>query len=298
MNILKYSIWALLLISLNSVACDICGNAGARNSFDLLPQIKRNYIGLKYEQRLFYSKHIPSRFAENLVSTDFFQTIDLNGRYFVNRNLQILGNLPFQYLHKKEGETTFTNYGFGDASVNGVYSFQLTKNEDKKIQHSILAGLGIKLPTGRFDLDKIPNPNIQIGSGSFDLLINSMYVLKFGNSVFSAFVSNTLNTANKYGYKFGNRLFTGVRYSKGITLKENMLYIGGMYQSEIHAMDLDNGSVNPYSGGYIHFGGLNADYTTKKGVIGLSFSKPFAQNLADRLINQQYKLTLNIIKFI
>jgi hypothetical protein len=297
MNILKYAVLALF-ISFYGMACDICGNAGARNAFDLLPQIKRNYIGLKYEQRLFHSKHIPSKYAEEVVSTDFFQTFELSGRFFVNKNFQVIGSLPFQYLNKKEGDNTYLNYGFGDGSLNGIYNFKLTKDEDKTFQHAVLAGIGFKIPTGKFDMSDIPNPNIQIGSGSFDFLFNSMYVVRNGNDVMSAFLSGTLNTINKYGYRFGNRVFSGLKYSKGISIKNNLLYLGGQYQYEYYALDNDNGSINPYSGGYIHSVGVNADFTTNKGVLGFAFSKPFSQKLAEGLINQQYKLTFNIIKFI
>ena len=88
--------------------------------------------------------------------------------------------------------------------------------------HSILFGLGAKLPTGKFEqrLANAVNPGFQVGTGSLDGIFSLGY--NYGSDKFglNTLVTYYLKTENKNDYQFGNQIsintkaFTAIKTSK------------------------------------------------------------------------------------
>lgn len=94
--------------------------------------------------------------------------------------------------------------GFGDLALTGKYAiYQSTR-------HLVIAGLGIKFPTGEYELRDneggINEPTLMPGTGSFDYLLSMMYSYQWQPHKLGTFLAllYRINTENDLDYQFGN----------------------------------------------------------------------------------------------
>src|SRR5690606_25291318 len=68
----------------------------------------------------------------------------------------------------------------------------------------------LALPTAKFENreNSTLNPNFQLGSGSWDYALSSMFQYGYNNWLASIKSQYTVNTYNNVGYKFGNQWAT------------------------------------------------------------------------------------------
>ncbi len=161
----------------------------------------------------------------------------------------------------------------------------LTENEKITFKNEVYLGGGIKLPTGRTEIDptssdfNIGDFNSQPGTGSVDFLLTSTYNILWNNSgVVNNFVYR-FNTANNTNYKFGNRSYVNSAFfhtfnANKIKIRPN---IGINYQS--NSINKFKGDDVKDSNGYILSAttGLNLFYN--KIGFSSSFFIPFSQNI-------------------
>jgi hypothetical protein len=250
-------------------ACDVCGSASGNQSLGILPQHSRHFIGLQYMYSSFESNH-PSLFdgKPDEHSQDNYHTVQLWGRFSLGKNWQLFGFVPYRYNKQLSNGISNKTTGLGDISflVNRVL---IREKEEAVWQHQLLAGGGVKLPTGAYTgisaQDKLGIPNMQPGSGSWDFMVNTNYTVRRGKLGLNVDAAYTLTTANKENYKYGNRLNAGLLGF--YTFKFNKLAIMPMagYRYEYALHDYDNYSrkwLNEQSGGYMSFitAGLQSYY--------------------------------------
>ena len=94
--------------------------------------------------------------------------------------------------------------GFGDVRIIGKYNLLTTT------KHLFVGGLGVKLPTGEYNLrdsfGAINEPTLMPGTGSFDALASVYYAYQIIPHEFDAFFSGSqqINTENNRDYLFGD----------------------------------------------------------------------------------------------
>jgi len=111
--------------------------------------------------------------------------------------------------------TEYDTWGFGDAVVGARQAISLP------FAGSGMAGLGLKLPTGKTSLidsfDNLPlDPVLQPGTGSLDVLFTGQYSRSFESPRLDVSLSASYqaNTTNDKSYRFGNEAIAALGLSR------------------------------------------------------------------------------------
>ncbi len=276
-----------LLLTLPGLTCDLCGCSNSGSFFGILPQGHRGFVGVRYRHTL-YNSHPTSL---NLSSRELFRTAELWGRFYPIRRVQVLAFVPYQFSQQtmlKSGLVTPLQ-GLGDVSALVQYNLLNTFMDDSvvhNVNHNLLVGGGIKLPTGRYKYDEnslseVANPNFQVGTGSTDWMLNAIYTVRYKKWGANADVSYRFTTTNPNGYRFGNRLNTSLSafYLSGSDKFSVMPNAGIFVEQGGH--DRRDGVVNKQTGGYATYLNMGTDMYLGKLSLGISYRHPIAQHLSE-----------------
>lgn len=194
----------------NAKGCDVCGCSLGGNYFGILPQFNKSFAGLRWSQAKFYA-HMDhdSEYLDEEYSNDTYNKLELWGRFYLNERFQFFAFVPYSYNDMEGTEQVVSTNGLGDITVLGNYLI-INTGEDKEsiFKHTWMAGGGVKFPTGNFDLEDqgvLVNPNFQLGTGSTDFIISTIYTLRYGKLGFNSETGYKINTRNSNDYLFGNQ---------------------------------------------------------------------------------------------
>lgn len=199
-----------LLAAHVTMACDVCGCSLGGSYFGILPQFNKNFVGLRWSQARFhaYMNH-QSDYLKPETSNDTYQKLELWGRYYVNKRIQLFAFIPYSFNSMKGTEQVVSSQGLGDITLIGNYLLLNTgEDKTKKFKHTWMAGAGVKLPTGDSNLEDkgvLVNPNFQLGTGSLDFLLSTVYTLRYQKAGLSVESGYKINTRNRNDYVFGNQ---------------------------------------------------------------------------------------------
>lgn len=290
----------IISISLNVRACDVCGCSASNQYLGILPQYKLNFIGIQYQYSSF-SSNVPSDFIEGTFnhSKEYYNTLQLWGRYNIARGWQVYAFVPYHYnLHYEDSAATSS--GIGDVSFL-VNKIVLNTDKPGKWSSTWLAGGGVKLPTGKYTgittLDKLGLPNIQAGTGSWDFVINTNYTLRHNKVGFNVDAAYTITTANKYEYKYGNRLNTGLMAFYSVKLKKvNLLpQLGVRYDYSLHDYDnYQNKWLNEQSGGSLCYATAGVQAYIGRLGMRLTYGLPVVQNYGAGYVTAKQQIDAGI----
>lgn len=281
-------------------ACDVCGCSASNQFLGVLPGYNYNFVGLQYLQTDLSSSH-PS-VNENRPydhSRDYYNTVQLWGRFNIGRHYQLFAFVPYQYNVHRQDSANALRSGVGDISV--LANRILLNKENSKLQHLLLAGVGIKLPTGSHtgltQADKDGLPNMQPGTGSVDFIANANYTVRRKNAGINTDAAYTFTTTSKDSYKYGNRLNAGVLgfYSIAIRQVSVMPVAGVRYEYTLH--DYDNYSrkwLNEQSGGYLVYATAGVQAFYKKVGARINYQLPLAQHYSGGYVTANHKLESGI----
>jgi hypothetical protein len=277
----------IILLSFNSSvkACDICGCGLGNYYFGLIPQFGKGFFGVRYH----YLRYHTQIFDDNTqYSNDYFQTIELWGGVNIGKRLGILAFVPYSFNKQLSDDGIKKDNGIGDIALLINYNIlekpSLNKNS-KIIYQELKIGAGVKLPTGKSDIDPtasdiIALANSQLGSGSTDFILNTGYTIRVDKLGFTTNMNYKINTKNKEEYQFGNRFSSNnlVFYSlksKNLTFTPNA---GILYESsasnKLKSVNVDQ------TGGYATLAIAGLEMNIKKISIGFNIQTPIAQNYA------------------
>lgn len=199
-----------LLAAHVAMGCDVCGCSLGGSYFGILPQFNKNFVGLRWSQARFhaYMNH-QSDYLKPETSNDTYQKLELWGRYYVNKRIQLFAFIPYSFNSMKGTEQVVSSHGLGDITLIGNYLLLNTgEDKTKKFKHTWMAGAGVKLPTGDSNLEDkgvLVNPNFQLGTGSLDFLLSTVYTLRYQKAGLSVESGYKINTRNRNDYVFGNQ---------------------------------------------------------------------------------------------
>lgn len=156
-------------------------------------------------------------YHEDLEGTDRFLQID--AAWGVAASTTVFGSLPvisqrFYQIGHGGGQTSYNPRGIGDLVV-GVRQ-AIVRNP----QHSLVASLGVKLPTGKDDVidvydSTILDPTLQPGTGSGDVIATVGWsTVGPGRTEIGLTGSYQANTTNEYDYRFGNLVIGAATVSR------------------------------------------------------------------------------------
>jgi hypothetical protein len=274
----------LLIFSLNASACDVCGCGNGSSFFGILPQSHFKFGGLRYQTKTF-----DSHFTSNLLRTEEnFQSIEPWLRLYPAKKTQLIlmGSLQHNTQTMVESGEQKTLFGIGDMSVLAHYNVVNTffDTTAHTLDHIWLLGGGIKLPTGKYDYtmsqDEVANPNFQLGTGSFDYIISSIYTVRKNTIGLNLDLSYKINGNNKNHYKFANKSRAIINGFAQITAGDFTFLPSIGLLGEYAKNDQQNGIDNKFSGGYMTTAMLGSEIYYKRITTGLLFQKPIIQDLS------------------
>lgn len=262
-------------------SCDACGGSLGNTYFGLLPQMSSSFIGVNYSFAKFSAQmQYNSKVLEDEYSDDSFNRFEVTSMFTLYNRLQASIILPFSFNQMSGSHQNIKDYGIGDPSVLLSYRFFDNSKDDKlSINHTLLVGVGIKLPFGRFDKQDdgvLVNQNFQLGSGSVDYIMSLNHTLMFENIGVNSDLSLKFNTQNDYGYKFGNQ----------VTATSNIFW----------KMKISEAILMPLLGVYFEYGGIHNDGFVEQSNTGgeVLMSNTGAQILWNNFIlNASFKIPIH-----
>jgi hypothetical protein len=205
-------------------------------------------VGLRLRNESFHGEHNHTH-GGSVHETDmheYFNTYEAYVRWYPFSKLQIMASMPFSNNFSSiNGTKSDKINGVGDLMILGSYQLYNTfPSEEKKLRHRILAGAGIKFPTGKYNIavdgevDELHQP----GTGSTDVIAGLNYFAKAGKSGLHIYSTYKINTTNQNEYRFADRFNVNCNYMYEIKKKEFGFYpsTGVYYETAGH--DYANGS--------------------------------------------------------
>lgn len=234
----KLLILFFLGLSLNTLACDICGCY-----MGITPYYNQNQVSVLYRYRSFngYSGQPHQAFP---AGSDFFipkdqnnapltshkgdpadyeiyRSLELRGKYFLNDKIELNAILPYVSNSENYNGNLHSISGLGDVNLYAGYHVWNRLNGSTKQQ--LVAGLGVKLPTGKISHQTAEGMRygtlMQTGTGSTDAFIYLNYMIGIGKFGASLNASYKVNGQNKFEESVANSStqFLNLFYRQRIT---------------------------------------------------------------------------------
>lgn len=272
----------IALLSINTVsACEICGCGLGNYHIGLMPQFTHKFLGLRYQYRQF--KTVMADDATQF-SHDYYKTMELWGGWNIGKHWQVLAIIPVNFVHQVSDDGVTNNQGLGDIALMVNYKVLdlNSKSGKSRVNQQLWLGAGVKLPTGKFDVDAtdpaiVSLANTQTGSASTDFMLNAMYNVSIKKLGINTSASYKLNTRNKDNYSFGNK-FSGSTYLSYTVTKKDFSFIPNL------GLLYENSSVNKLNkvtvaetGGNLFAGAAGLEIGYKKFTVGTNVQLPISQ---------------------
>jgi len=275
--------------------CDACGCSANGGSMGFSSMFNNNFVGLRYFNQSYTSKD--GIFNNSPWVDETFNTVQVWARIPVTAKLQLTALVPY-HSHNRERSTGNENIkGLGDITVLAMYTVYETMKDSTVFTHKLQFGGGLKLPTGKFDEANNKgsvNPGFQVGTGSWDYLLNTEYVVKRGQLGLNSMLNYTFKTENKKEYQFGNQfnygstLFYLFDWEK-VKLVPQIGVAGEVYQgNKQHGLDV------PDSAGNIVFSKFGFEAGRNDFSVGVNVMLPIQQDLSNRKVESNYRWSVNL----
>lgn len=300
----KLTVWVIAcgVMSVRALACDVCGCAAPGSSLGILPQYHKHFVGLTYQQQSFVSTHpIVAGETATATSDDLFRSTTLWGRFYPLKRVQVFTFLPYHYNSVREAGHTTDMTGIGDARLLANYMLVNTADTGNgNWKHVLLAGGGIKVPTGRNNYtnsEGIVLSNMQPGTGSWDVLLNANYTLRYRKAGLNLDLSYQFNTVNKRDYLYGNKINAGLTGFAWLQTTQLSFVPQAGLRLQHSQEDWSSYTYrirNPYSGGYQLYtsGGAGIYYSSFAFTALLSL--PAWENYANGLVTSNPRMEAQI----
>ncbi|WP_167341893.1 hypothetical protein [Nonlabens sp. SY33080] len=285
----------------SKLLCDLCSctTSSGSSGFGTLQNL--NFVGIRFIYQNFESKD--GIFNNSPSSEEQFYTYQAWANIPISKKIALNAVIPYQDLSRKRVNGNENINGVGDITIIGWYKHVLYKrpegynvvfeNKDPS-GHQFQYGLGIKLPTGKFEeqlVDRV-NPGFQVGTGSTDFLISVMHnysAKKWGIKTQGTYY---LKSENKNEYRFGNQLSASSNVFYNIAFAKASLnpYLGistDLYGS-IRQFDEEIKDTN----GYVFNATLGAEFNFDRFNLGASYTLPVAQELFAGNVESQQRVSI------
>jgi hypothetical protein len=230
------------------------------------------------------------------VSNEFYNTVQLWGRFYVGKHLQLFAFLPYVSNLKKEDGVATTISGLGDATILVNYRILGSKESSSQWKQNLQAGGGVKLPTGAYDVNSIQYteglPNMQPGTNSWDFIANANYTLRHKQTGINIDASYTMTTPNSIQYKYGNRFSAGALGFYWLQKKSWSILPQAGLRFDVAGTDYDNYSYrweNDMSGGEQLYASAGVQAYYKRVGVQLMGHLPLMQHYASGLVKAGFK---------
>jgi hypothetical protein len=301
MYLLRYGSLLLLFILFHAPlhACDACGCSILFLDMGITPRFQQHQLGLQWHHQTYRSyANTADREGGVLGSEEQLHFLSLQGQWQLRPRWRLTAQLPYVLLERQVGAVRRSQQGLGDVSM--LLQF-VAINQDKKssreLRHRLSLGLGTKAPSGHYrqsgeESDPTLNPNFRLGSGSWDLLLSSQYVLRYRRWGSSVDLLHSRNGTNSEDYQFGHRWLGNVQLF-GVFSKGKLGFMPQLgWSFEQGAQDVERGFYRNVTGGYYHFLRQGLQVFLPRFSVQLQHQLPLQQNWAQGLTEARSRWTV------
>ncbi|NIJ45562.1 hypothetical protein FHR24_002030 [Wenyingzhuangia heitensis] len=277
-NLIKIIFTLLILISTNTYACDVCG-CGSSNSSSFANVLGGNYIGFSYNYM--YFQYIQKTADPDFpLAEDHVNTVSVSGQYHITDKIQINATIPYRFNNRYKASGNISNSGMGDISVYGLINVLHSESN-----HSLKLGAGLKLPTGKFDLQNSSlnqTSAAQLGTGSLDILLPVQYYYTNNQWSFNASAMYFIKGTNDDEFKYGDQTQVNVSTSYVFPVATNISLAPSVGVSYDHFLASERFDiVDSRTKGYMTNASIGVQMETAHLILGVNTQLPIAQNLID-----------------
>ncbi len=275
--------------------CDACGCSANGGSMGFSSMLNNNFIGVRYVYQSYTTKE--GIFNNSPWIDENFNTLQLWSRIPITKRIQLSALLPYHNNSRALATGNESISGFGDLTLMGMYTLHETTIDSTTIySHKIQLGGGFKAPTGAYSTSNngTLNPSFQLGTGSWDYLLVSEYVIKRKQLGLNTALSYTFKTENQKLYQFGNQFNYGSTLFylwdlETIKLVPQMGFAGEVYASNKQVKQDVIGTK-----GDIFFSKFGLEVGHEKFSLGINAMLPINQNLTGGNVKANYRFGLNL----
>jgi len=253
---------ALLLYTTVAGACDNCNIYLGVNPNDFSHMFQMRYhwnwrYGQFNEQGQQILKHGSTHRYANSSVTEYYATYAMRAKIFIKARLNLILEVPFRNNYRAVNDALQADlYGMGDPTILVNYRLINTKKTDSsRVRQRLSIMGGIKSPLGEHRAKNqgvLLDPDLQLGSGSFDGLLGLNYYLRWNFFGLNASCNYKVNTKNNSAFKFGDRLNWNMGVFTNFTIKKMQLvpFLGYYFErsnnDEMDGEEIDNASSVHY----------------------------------------------------
>ncbi|MBR9917528.1 hypothetical protein GYB29_07570 [bacterium] len=301
----KTIVFFLLILFNRAYACDVCGCGAMGQGMGYQPNSELHFIGLGWNFQSYDFEH-PSIPNEPIkTGNDQFQTVSINLRYNVNPRLKLYAFVPYQIVNRLESGRNYSYSGLGDIETIIMYNLLVPNSESESAKIGLQLGGGLKLPTGKYntEIDQQLIPNLQLGSGSVDVLFHSNLTLETG----SRLAINQENryswrTANSLDYKFGNQLDSRLNLLYKLKTGSQSFLLPALGLSFHHrSLDMSEANrnlINRYSGMQLLNLNIGLNLFINKLSMRVNWSNPLYSHIAKDYVEAKQALNIQLNYYI
>ncbi|WP_417352297.1 transporter [Flavobacterium alkalisoli] len=274
--------------------CDACGCSASGGGMGFSSMLDQNFVGIRYMYQSYSSRE--GIFNNSPWIDESFNTIQAWARIPVAKNIQVSALVPYHFNSRTPSTGKQSIDGIGDITVLGLYTVYQTKADTLAFRHTLQAGAGVKAPTGTYNSanNGSVNPSFQLGTGSWDYLLATEYVVKHKQFGFNAMVNYVFKTENNENYQFGDQFnYAGTFFY--VIEKQKFTFVpqAGL-AGEVYASNRQYGENVPNTKGDILFGRAGFEVGMNKFSFGVNGMLPISQNLTGGKVEANYRLALNL----
>ncbi|QEE48126.1 transporter [Flavobacterium alkalisoli] len=274
--------------------CDACGCSASGGGMGFSSMLDQNFVGIRYMYQSYSSRE--GIFNNSPWIDESFNTIQAWSRIPVAKNIQVSALVPYHFNSRTPSTGKQSIDGIGDITVLGLYTVYQTKADTLAFRHTLQAGAGVKAPTGTYNSanNGSVNPSFQLGTGSWDYLLATEYVVKHKQFGFNAMVNYVFKTENNENYQFGDQFnYAGTFFY--VIEKQKFTFVpqAGL-AGEVYASNRQYGEDVPNTKGDILFGRTGFEVGMNKFSFGVNGMLPISQNLTGGKVEANYRLALNL----
>lgn len=273
--------------------CDACGCSANGGSMGFSSMLNNNFIGLRYVYQSYTTKE--GIFNDSPWIDENFNTVQIWTRIPITKRIQLTALLPYHDNNRDLPTGKQSISGFGDMTIMGMYSVYQTKSDSATYSNKLQLGGGIKAPTGKYNVanNGTLNPSFQLGTGSWDYLLVTEYVVKRKQLGLNTALSYTIKTENKKLYQFGNQFNYGSTFFYLLDLDKIKLVPQAGIAGEVYASNKQVQQDVVGTKGDILFGKFGLEIGREKLSLGMNVMSPINQNLTGSNVKANYRWAIN-----
>lgn len=239
----KYLLFSVILMnSLSAKACDICGCFMGITPYDNQSSITllhryRSFTGYNGQKHpIFPARSNLFRFGNKTNSPitshngnpsdyEVYRATEIRARYFLSKRVEINAILPYNSNSENYDGNLNTLAGIGDANLFAGYHL-LRKLNKPIINQRLIVGLGIKIPTGKYETENFEGIKFgtlhQLGTGSTDGFIYANYLMGYKKAGLSLSATYKVNGQNNLQESIANSTNSYLNFFYNVKLNNTL----------------------------------------------------------------------------